>query len=652
MNMSRCTLILGALLSFVSCHVRAAGVSEQIIVDQFGWRAEAPRKVVIFANPVQGQNAGRPYTPGGTFEVRRVSDDEAVYSGQVVSWKNGVTDSYSGDQVWWGDFSDFNAPGEYVVYDPANNLQSYPFAVRDSIYADVLRAAVRMFYYQRCGQDITEACGGNWNHTACHVGPKQDLAAQLYTTSPQGSPRDVSGGWHDAGDYNKYVPFTASPVWDLMMAFESNPAAFGDDWNVPESGNGVPDILDEIKWELDWLLRMQLPDGSVLNRVAVTSYNSGTGPTQDTQSRYYTQSTTWATATLCGLAAHAARVFGAYEDVYPGYGGRLLAASQNAWQYLQAHPSMTPSMGQDMPSLAAAAAGSDAAADKRLRIYSAAELYKTTGGAAYHNYFKANYRDSAAADNGYHPLLRNAWDASLAWDLNRAFIVYATTSGADPSIVAAIKTSLKNAMDWTIASRYVSGDDAYRGFMWEGHYCWGSNQLRANWAKLALFAAALEVNPSQDALYREIAEEYLHYFHGRNALSYVYLSNMGDKGAGLTKGKSPMEIYHGWFQDGSPLYDGVGSLYGPGPGYLVGGPNKYFGLSWISPPYGEPPAKAFKDWNTAWNAARNANENSWEITEPAIYYQGAYVLVLAHFVPASATATSDVPPARTGSQSR
>jgi len=285
--------------------------------------------------------------------------------------------------------------------------------------------------------------------------------------------------------------------------------------------------------------------------------------------------------------------------------------------------------------MAAADGSADAAKDKRLRICSAAELYKTTGNSLYHDYFKANCRDSGTSDNGFHPLLRNQWDASLAWELNRAFIVYATTQGADASIVESITKSLKNAMDWTIAARYVSGADAYRGFVWEGHYCWGSNQLRANWAKLALFAAALEVNPSQSALYKEIAEEYLHYFHGRNALSTIYLSNMGQRGARLTQGKSPMEIYHGWFQNQSLLYDGVRSLYGPAPGYLVGGPNKFFGLSWISPPYGEPPAKAFKDWNTAWNPARNANENSWEITEPAIYYQGAYVLVLAHFVPAS-----------------
>jgi hypothetical protein len=95
--------------------------------------------------------------------------------------------------------------------------------------------------------------------------------------------------------------------------------------------------------------------------------------------------------------------------------------------------------------------------------------------------------------------------------------------------------------------------------------------------------------------------------------------------------KSPMQMYHGWFQDGSPLYDGASSTYGPAPGYLEGGPNQYFSLDWIAPPYGQPRQKAYKDWNTAWNAQRQANENSWEITEPAIYYQAAYTLLLSQY---------------------
>jgi hypothetical protein len=182
-------------------------------------------------------------------------------------------------------------------------------------------------------------------------------------------------------------------------------------------------------------------------------------------------------------------------------------------------------------------------------------------------------------------------------------------------------------VDGQILNSYNNGDDPYRAFMWDGHYTWGSNQLKSQWANLLTYAIRLNVNPANNATYREVAEEYLHYFHGRNALSQVYLSNMGALGGD----KSPMQMYHGWFQDGSPLYDGAGSAYGPAPGYLEGGPNRYFSVSWVAPPYGQPEQKAYKDWNTAWNTQHQANENSWEVTEPAIYYQAAYTLLLSQY---------------------
>lgn len=148
---------------------------------------------------------------------------------------------------------------------------------------------------------------------------------------------------------------------------------------------------------------------------------------------------------------------------------------------------------------------------------------------------------------------------------------------------------------------------------------------------MGLWAQWMGAGGADSAKLSEIAEEYLHYFHGRNPLGYVYLTNMGSKGADLGASKSVMEAYHGWFHDGSALYDGASSQFGQAPGYLAGGPDAGFDVSWIAPPHGEPPMKAFKDWNTGWNDSHNANENSWEITEPAIYYQAAYIVLLSKF---------------------
>jgi len=624
-------LVVAMLALCLGTSAPAADVVDTIIVDQFGWRADASNKVAVFSNPITGQNAATTYVPGTNFQVRRVSDDSVVFTGPTAAWNGGATHAQSGDQVWWGDFSALRTPGEYCIYDPSNDVQSVNFEIRNDIFNSVLNCSVRTFYYQRCGTEITAGHGGNWCHAVCHT---QDLQATLWTTSDQGNPRDVSGGWHDAGDYNKYVPFTLNTMWHMMMAYELAPSAYGDDTNIPESGNRVPDILDEIKWELDWLLKMQHTDGSVFNRVAVRSYGSGY-PQDDALQRYYTQPTTWATATAAALWAHGARVFACFAAQYPGYADMLTGAASNAWLYLESVPDMYPVDGTDGASMAAAAGGSDSNDDKRRRVLAAAELYAATGITKYRTYFDGMVTNIAAtSDNGNHPL-DGEWPSMLpdgAWALNAALIVYAgTTYPTDSAIVNKAKFSMQNGADWYPTSAYNDASDAYRAYMWDGHYCWGSNHNKALWAMLPIYAIYLDVDPSRNALYRAVAAEYVHYFHGRNPLALCHLSNMGTNGASLGGDKCMMEPYHQWFADGSPLYDGAGSTYGPGPGFLAGGADYFFTKSFVAPPYGEPHQKAFKDWNTGWNASQGDNENSWEITEPAIYYQAAYTLVLGYF---------------------
>lgn len=145
-------------------------VSEQIIVDQFGWRADAPKKVAIFADPINGQNSAVSYTPGANFQLRRVSDAAMMFTGPTVSWKSGTTDTISGDKVWYGDFSSVTTPGEYYIYDPTNNLRSFAFKLDSNVFNDILKTSIRMYYYQRTGTAIPSQYGGNWIHAISHMG--------------------------------------------------------------------------------------------------------------------------------------------------------------------------------------------------------------------------------------------------------------------------------------------------------------------------------------------------------------------------------------------------------------------------------------------------------------------------------------------------
>ena len=608
-------------------------VTPQITIDQFGWLPQA-RKVAILADPVKGQNAGQSYRPGKSFEIRRAADGTVAFRGATTPWNSGAVSELAGDRVWFADFSGLHTPGAYHVFDPTNSVQSFPFRIGDDVYKPVLRDAVRVFYYQRSGTPITEKNGGVWHHPGGHLGKDQDRAARYSQGGKTlGRPRDVLGGWFDAGDLNKYVPYLESTLFDLLWAYELNPRVFGDDTNIPESGNGVPDLLDEVKWELNWLLKMQDADGGFFNRVAGRSFDNGTGPPSgDTQPRFYTAKTTWATADAAASLAHAARVYSRFEKAFPGYAERLRQAARHAWEYLEAHPEMDPSDGTDGDSkLAATAAGSNASGDRRDRVYAAAELFKTVAAPGFKAYVDRWALDIAAtADNGIHPF--KDWkqvDPLNHLALTQGLFIYTTTKGASSAVSEPFKEALSHTAE---AIRQATGgpDDPYLAFHYEGHYCWGSNSVKGRWARVLLMAIALGLNREHHSAYRDIMTGYLNFIHGRNPLSLCYLSNMTHSGAD----RCVTEVYHQWFHDGSPLYDGRSSRYGPPPGYLVGGPNKFFSVDWISPPHGEPAMKAFRDWNAAWNNQRHANECSWEITEPAIYYQAVYTLILSQFVPA------------------
>ena len=284
-------VVLLSLLLFAVAVVNAAPpgqVTDRMMIDQFGYLPEMV-KVAVISDPQQGFNAPSPYTPGTTLEVRKASTNELVFSGAVTAWKSGAIHDQSGDKIWWFDFSNVTCPGSYYLYDPATDKRSYTFDIGLNVYKEVAKQAVRMFYYQRCGVAKQEPFANfKWTDTACHLRSTQDTKCRFVSAPNDASTeRDLTGGWHDAGDYNKYVNFTTGTLSDLLFAYQNNPGLWTDDFGIPESGNGAPDLLDEIKVELDWLLKMQSADGSVLSKVSVTQFQATSPPSADSAARYY-----------------------------------------------------------------------------------------------------------------------------------------------------------------------------------------------------------------------------------------------------------------------------------------------------------------------------------------------------------------------------
>jgi endoglucanase len=612
-------IVLGAWLSlYARAQALPIGLDAANIpirVNQMGYEPGS-QKIAIFVNPQVGFNSAVSFNPGATFEVRRSSDNAVVFTGNTALQNNGNVDASSGDIVWWGDFSAFDTPGTYHIF--ANGQRSYDFQIRGGIYADLLKHSVRFFFYQRQGMPITEEFGGNWTHNGVHM---NDVVATDYF-NPGQNPKDVSGGWWDAGDNTKYVSFALAAVWNLLTAYEMFPEAFGDDWGIPESGNGLPDILDEVKYELDWVLRMQNPDGGVHQRVT----NEGAGcdrmndPSANQKPRYYTAVTSWATASAAAMFAHAARIT-EFDTVYPGYTQQLTAAAEQAWAWLEQHPNLTPASGRDDGgnNISCGANGGVAdhpEVDLAFRVKAAAILFRLTGDAKYRDYFYAHrrpFRDWAPLDLADYK--NEDWYAY--WE-------YSQSAGADPIMVDILRQGLRNPLVSKNTNNYP-----WRIFDRPGAFWWGYNQNLSDAGSMNYLAIAIGADPAQDEQYMRNAADYVHYIMGRNPVNYCFLTNLGSKGGDANFGvENPvMYSFHKWWGEwdgtGTNRYDGWHSAYGPIPAVLVGGPNQYYWAS-TTPPAGQPPAKSFRDGN------KNSQlEESWAITECGIYYQARWVFLLA-----------------------
>lgn len=601
-----------------------------IKVDQFGYRT-TDKKFSVISNPVNGYNNNVPYIPGNNFQVRRWADDSVVFSGTLITWNGGSVHSQSGDKVWWFDFSELNIPGIYYVYDVSNNKSSYQFEINDMIYRSALLQTFKAFYYQRCGcSKVSPFAQTGWTDSECHTGNLQDTDCRLYNNTNPVTSKNLSGGWHDAGDYNKYVNFAFEPVMDLLLAFRDNAAVRGDDFNIPESGNGIPDILDEAKYELDWLLKMQNSNGSVNSIVGVANYGTASPPSSDNNQRLYGTASTSASLTASALFALGAIQFNSIGQT--SYAALLQTASVNAYNWALANPNIT----FYNSGIIGAGEQETSAYEKFVRQMTAAcFLYALTGNANYKTYFENNYAQIHLMQWGFaYPFESGAQNMML---------YYTALPGVSSGVSSSIKNAYKNSMKTNNQDNLpalINKTDAYRSYLSNNNYTWGSNTTKGRQGIMFLNMINYKLDTLSNSLYEEAALGYLNYFNGINPTAYCYITNMSAYGAE----NSVNEIYHSWFEDGSALWDRAGvSVYGPAPGFIPGGVNPSYALdgccpngcssynslcntALVTPPLGQPIQKSYKDWNTSWP------QNSWTITEPGIYTQAAYVRLISGFI--------------------
>lgn len=601
-----------------------AKTTEFIKVDQFGYFCSA-KKVAVIADPQAGFNANESFAPGvgnNQYQVRRWDNDQIVFSGTLQVWNNGNTHSQSGDRGWWFDFSSVTTPGSYYIYDLVNQVGSFRFDIGDQVYDEVLRQAVRMFFYQRINfAKAPPYVDAKWADGAWYGGPNQDKAARSrYDKTNSATARDVSGGWFDAGDPNKYTTFTFDPMLNMLEAYRLNPTVFKDNYNIPESGNGIPDLLDELKWELDWLKRMQDATGTngFMIKVGVDNFNEVPAlPSLDTRPRYWVGECTSATLTGAAIFACAGQVYKSLSNpTLQAYGQDLIDRAVKAWaRALVTTQNLTTfETACDDQNITSGDADRTAAEQLGNAVAAAIYLLEATGNNSYKTSIDAHYDKIRPVNETYW----SPYNMSVAF----ALLKYASMPNATLAAVSKIRSQKAGMNNVFSINHYQNRSDLYRAFMEDWAHHWGSNNIRSNSGLLNLDFIHFGINTPQHTLYQETAEQYLHWLHGVNPLTMVMLSNMYGHGGE----KCVNELYHHWYKDKSDWDNALTSPKGPPPGYVTGGPNKDFSVKTISPPASQPPQKSYKDWNFSWP------ENSWEISEPAIYYQAAYVALLSRII--------------------
>jgi len=614
------SLVCAFLLGLTWLRAQPGTITEHLKIDQFGYPTDV-EKICVINNPTAGFdfNAGDFYTPGNTLKLCKASDNSIVFSANISSWHNNTSYSQSGDLVWWFNFSTYTTPGTYYVYDPANNKRSFNFDIRDDVYTNVLRHAVRMFYYQRSGFAKTAQYAGDWTDGASHLGTQQDLDCRLVTNPVASTSKQLQGGWFDAGDYNKYVNFAYEPIHDLCLAYIERPDIWTDDYNIPESGNGNPDLLDEVKRETDWLLRMQESNGSVLMKVSVTDYSAASPPSVDSGFRRYGLAQASATRMACSMYAVAAIAFNMTGNpTMQLYADTLELAAINAWNWLIANPAFS---NYNNAGFLSANPEISSYQQTSAQVGAAVLLFALTGNTTYRNY----------VDNNYTQIQPIQWTYWYCWEsiIQDLLLYYSVMPGGTAAVKTAIRNSFSNSMtnSGNLLPAITNTSCAYRAFMNDGDNTWGSNRPRGHTGSIFYNVITYAIN-ANTSLYRNAAIGYLNFLHGVNPITRVQLTNMYDYGAE----KCANQMYHSWFADGTNYDDAITSLYGPAPGYQPGGfnpnytPDPAYGGT-IVPPQNQPSLKSYKDWNTSWP------ENSWEVTETSISNQGSYVKLLSKFVP-------------------
>lgn len=505
-------------------------------------------------------------------------------------------DPLSGDDLSTLDLSALSAPGEYHVRLTGGAGESPPFVVGPDPYRELARALLKELYFQRCGVALEPRHAGQWAHGACHRAP-----ASLHGES--GAAIDASGGWHDAGDYGRYVVPGAVTVSVLLLAYELFPQVRWDDLGIPESGNGLPDLLDEARWELDWLMKMQDPaDGGVHHKVTTSSFPGFIMPEEDLMPEIVAPISPTATAAFAATLAQASRIF---RESDPPLAERMVGAARRAFAWLVENPHALQF--RNPADIATGEYGDPNDSDER--SWASIELARATGDEGYLHDLSAAWLEQASEESGGPAWSRARAAFELGWRETGGFALLSLLGGswrpggAGEALTARLLPSYR-----AFLSDCVRRAEAGYGVAVDREdFVWGSNMLVMNRAIHLIAGPRLLADSGEGSAASLVtARRHLDYLLGANPLARSYVSGFGGRG-----------VMHP--HNRPSIADGVSE---PVPGMVAGGPNPGRQDPEASAAFAEatPPMRAYLD-----------SAGSYSTNENAIYWNSAAFFVAAAF---------------------
>jgi len=424
----------------------------------------------------------------------------------------------SGQNVQLVDFSDVKAAGTYSIKMGGQTLRS-DLKILDKAYEDVAKASIKWFYYQRASMALESSYAGKWARAAGHT----NATAKLHSSTGASGTIQSSKGWYDAGDYGRYTVNSGITTYTLLSLYEHFPQYFNTlKWNIPAEGS-LPDLLAEIKYNLDWMLTMQASDGGVYHKLTSLGFPGDVMPAQDNSELYVIGKSTAGTFDFAAVMALASRI---YKPFNASFATQCLNAAKNAFAWGQQHPSQNYLANPS--DVSTGAYENDNPNDEK--VLAGTELYITTGDASYKQSGSSEYVSYWGDVMGLATYEKATHQTQFGGDANEA------------------KQKILGTAD-NFVNRAESG---FGVVMAKDDFVWGSNAVASNQGVWLLHAYYL----TGEQKYYKAAVKVLDYLLGKNPLDMSFVTGFGTK--------SPKMPHH------RPSTSD--NIEDPIPGMLVGGP--------------------------------------------------------------------------------